>query len=116
MAGTLFNFIIFADMDLGLNDKIIIVTGGAKGIGEGIVRLLAEEGAVPVIVGRNEEDNLKLVAALESLGRTLGPIWGNGALQFLGEGAAYGSAALVLLATAALTNGYRKQSDAPASR
>lgn len=69
MAGTLFNFIIFADMDLGLNDKIIIVTGGAKGIGEGIVRLLAEEGAVPVIVGRNEEDNLKLVAALESLGR-----------------------------------------------
>jgi hypothetical protein len=44
--------------------------------------------------------------ALESLGRTLGPIWGNGALQFLGEGAAYSSAALVLLATALLASGY----------
>jgi len=48
-------------MDLGLKDKLIIVTGGAKGIGEGIVRLLAEEGAIPVIVGRNEEDNEKLL-------------------------------------------------------
>jgi DHA1 family tetracycline resistance protein-like MFS transporter len=45
---------------------------------------------------------------LESLGRTLGPIWGNGALQWLGEGAAYGSAALVLLGTAALTTRYRR--------
>jgi L-fucose dehydrogenase len=45
-------------MDLNLNDKIVIVTGGAKGIGEGIVEVLANEGAVPVIVGRNEADNL----------------------------------------------------------
>ena len=34
--------------------------------------------------------------ALESLGRTIGPVWGNGALQLFGEGTAYGSAALVL--------------------
>lgn len=47
-------------MDLQLKDKVIIVTGGAKGIGEGIVRVLANEGATPVIVGRNEEDNKKL--------------------------------------------------------
>ena len=46
--------------------------------------------------------------ALESLGRTIGPVWGNGALQWLGEGAAYGSAALVLLATAALTTRYER--------
>ena len=52
-------------MDLGLKDKIIIVTGGAKGIGEGIVKLLASEGAQPVIVGRNEEDNLKTARAIE---------------------------------------------------
>ena len=32
--------------------------------------------------------------ALESLGRTLGPVWGNGALQEVGEGAAYGAAAV----------------------
>ncbi len=47
-------------MDLQLKDKVIIVTGGAKGIGEGIVRLLAQEGAIPVIVGRNEADNARL--------------------------------------------------------
>jgi L-fucose dehydrogenase len=48
-------------MDLQLKDKIIIVSGGAKGIGEGIVRVLAAEGAFPVIIGRSEEDNLKVV-------------------------------------------------------
>jgi DHA1 family tetracycline resistance protein-like MFS transporter len=59
--------------------------------------------------GRHEQGRVQGAAgALESLGRTLGPIWGNGALQFLGEGAAYGSAAIVLLATAALTRGYEK--------
>jgi L-fucose dehydrogenase len=51
-------------MDLQLKNKVIIVTGGAKGIGEGIVRLLVAEGAIPVIVGRNENDNLKLVNEL----------------------------------------------------
>ena len=47
-------------MDLQLKDKVVIVTGGAKGIGEAIVRLLAKEGAIPVIVGRNEVDNQRL--------------------------------------------------------
>lgn len=51
-------------MDLQLKNKIIIVTGGAKGIGEGIVKVLATEGAVPVIVGRNEEDNQRVVDAI----------------------------------------------------
>lgn len=55
-------------MDLHLDQKIIIVTGGAKGIGEGIVKVLAEENAVPVIIGRNEEDNLKALAAIENKG------------------------------------------------
>jgi len=53
-------------MDLGLQDKIIVVSGGAKGIGEAIVRVLADEGAVPVIIGRNEDDNLKLVKDIEA--------------------------------------------------
>ncbi len=55
-------------MDLKLKDKIIIVSGGAKGIGEGIVKLLAAEDAIPVIAGRNEADNLKLVDAIQSKG------------------------------------------------
>ena len=49
-------------MDLGLKGKIIIVTGGAKGIGAGITRALASEGAMPVIVGRSKEDNDAIVS------------------------------------------------------
>jgi len=55
-------------MDLGLKNKVIIVTGGAKGIGEGISKVLANEGAIPVIIGRNEADNLKTVHAIEATG------------------------------------------------
>lgn len=47
-------------MDLQLKDKIIIVSGGAKGIGEGIVQVLCAEGALPVILGRNEADNIAI--------------------------------------------------------
>jgi L-fucose dehydrogenase len=61
-------------MDLQLQDKVIIVTGGAKGIGEGIVRLLAREGAVPVIIGRNEADNKQTVAAIEAEGGRAGQV------------------------------------------
>lgn len=53
-------------MDLQLKNKIIIVTGGAKGIGEGIVKVLAEEGAIPVIIGRNAADNQKVIADIEA--------------------------------------------------
>jgi L-fucose dehydrogenase len=55
-------------MDLELENKVIIVSGGAKGIGEGIVKLLAREGAIPVIVGRNEQDNLRTVKEVEVAG------------------------------------------------
>ena len=55
-------------MDLQLTEKVIIVTGGAKGIGEGIVKVLANEGAIPCIVGRSEADNMKVVYAVEATG------------------------------------------------
>jgi L-fucose dehydrogenase len=55
-------------MDLQLKDKVILVSGGAKGIGAGIVQVLAREGAIPVIVGHNEKDNLAMVAELEAAG------------------------------------------------
>lgn len=85
---------------------IAMLVPGAIGIG------LCNPSLVSLVsgaAGRHEQGRVQGAAgALESLGRTLGPIWGNGALQFLGEGAAYGSAAIVLLATAALTTRYEK--------
>lgn len=55
-------------MDLHLQNKIIIVSGSAKGIGLGIVKTLAAEGATPVIIGRNEKDNAEAVAIIEASG------------------------------------------------
>eukprot|EP01136_Pigoraptor_vietnamica_P000893 Opistho-1_new@26783 len=55
-------------MNLQLQNKVILVTGGARGIGEGIVRVLAKEGAIPVIIGRNEKDNQQLVNDLLAAG------------------------------------------------
>lgn len=55
-------------MNLGLKNKVIIVTGGARGIGAGIVKTLAAEGAIPAVVGRNEADNLKIVKEVEDMG------------------------------------------------
>lgn len=55
-------------MNLGLEKKLFLVTGGAKGIGEAIVRLLAAEGALPVIIGRDAQDNQQLVDELHAQG------------------------------------------------
>ncbi|HSK11831.1 MAG TPA: SDR family oxidoreductase, partial [Phnomibacter sp.] len=55
-------------MDLELRDRLIVVTGGAKGIGLGIVEVLAAEGAVPVIIGRNKPDNEAVVQAIVAKG------------------------------------------------
>ncbi|HMH23573.1 MAG TPA: SDR family oxidoreductase [Puia sp.] len=55
-------------MDLQLKDKVIIVSGGAKGIGRGIVGSLAREGAIPFILGRNEKDNQEAVAEVAVAG------------------------------------------------
>lgn len=42
-------------MDLELKDKVFVISGGASGIGEGISRALVREGAMPIIVGRDEK-------------------------------------------------------------
>lgn len=43
-------------MDLNLTDKVVIVTGGASGIGQGITEALAAEGAKPVVLARRDPD------------------------------------------------------------
>jgi NAD(P)-dependent dehydrogenase (short-subunit alcohol dehydrogenase family) len=68
-------------MDLQLKDKVILVSGGAKGIGAGIVHVLAKEGAIPVIVGHNEKDNLAMVAELEAAVEALGKYMQNYPIQ-----------------------------------
>jgi DHA1 family tetracycline resistance protein-like MFS transporter len=85
---------------------IAMLVPGALGIG------LCNPSLVSLVsgaAGKHEQGRVQGAAgALESLGRTIGPVWGNGVLQWAGEGVAYGSAALVLLGTAVLTTRYHK--------
>ena len=53
-------------MELELRNKVIIVTGGDNEVSRDIVKVLAKEGAIPVIVGGSEEDNIKVVTALSN--------------------------------------------------
>ena len=40
-------------MDLQLKDKVVMVTGGAKGIGAAVVRTCAQEGAMIIVIDRD---------------------------------------------------------------
>lgn len=52
-------------MELMLKDKVIVVTGGAKGIGAAIVCSCGREGAVPVIFDRDQKAIEKIQVALQ---------------------------------------------------
>ena len=56
-------------MNLQLENKVAIVTGGAKGIGQAITRAFAAEGAIPCIFGRNPTEAAAIVAELEAAGK-----------------------------------------------
>ncbi|MGP3792602.1 SDR family NAD(P)-dependent oxidoreductase [Pseudomonas sp. B392_1p] len=51
-----------------LNGKVALVTGSTQGLGEGIARCFAQEGAKLVVNGRSQEKGDKVVAALRQLG------------------------------------------------
>ncbi len=55
-------------MNLHLQDKVILISGGAKGIGGAISKGLIEEGAVPVIIDPSEKEGKELVRLAEGKG------------------------------------------------
>jgi L-fucose dehydrogenase len=61
-------------MDLQLKDKVVLITGGAKGIGAAIARGAASEGAIPVIVDKDGDAARQLQAALQKAGKTCGVV------------------------------------------
>ncbi|OLE61296.1 MAG: short-chain dehydrogenase [Bacteroidetes bacterium 13_1_20CM_4_60_6] len=59
-------------MDLQLKNKVILITGGAKGIGAAITRACAREGAVPVIVDKDKTAGEQLRRELQTPGAPCG--------------------------------------------
>ncbi len=57
-------------MNLQLTNKVVLITGGAKGIGASITRGVAREGAVPVIVDRDAPAAEQLQTELQRSGAT----------------------------------------------
>ena len=55
-------------MDLKLQEKIILVTGGSKGIGLALSHVLAADGAIPFIVSRDEKSILQTKEEIEKKG------------------------------------------------
>jgi DHA1 family tetracycline resistance protein-like MFS transporter len=79
---------------------VLMLVPAAMGIGLCNATLSA---LVSTAAGPHEQGRVQGAAgALESLGRTMGPVWGNAVLQEAGEGAAYGAAAGLLVGAAAM--------------
>jgi 3-oxoacyl-[acyl-carrier protein] reductase len=55
-------------MDLKLRGRRALVTGSSSGIGEGIARMLAQEGCAVVVHGRNRERAEKVAADINAAG------------------------------------------------
>jgi L-fucose dehydrogenase len=61
-------------MDLRLKDKVVLITGGAKGIGAAIARGCAREGAIPVLVDKDGDAGKQLQVELQNTGASCGLI------------------------------------------
>ena len=59
-------------VDLQLIGKVVVITGGAKGIGAAIARTCAQEGAVPVVLDRDKEAGEQILSELRGAGANAG--------------------------------------------
>jgi 3-oxoacyl-[acyl-carrier protein] reductase len=55
-------------MDLGLRDRVYLVTGGSKGLGYAAASALVDEGAKVVLTGRSPDTVASAAAALDAVG------------------------------------------------
>jgi DHA1 family tetracycline resistance protein-like MFS transporter len=84
---------------------VLLLIPGAMGIGLCNATLSA---LISHSAGTDEQGRIQGAAgALESVGRAAGPVWGNGALEYYGEGAAYGAAAVLLIGASMLIGRYK---------
>jgi len=56
------------------SDKVVVVTGGSKGIGRATVRKFCEEGAHSIIVSRNGQEGQEYADELQKLGFSAGAV------------------------------------------
>jgi DHA1 family tetracycline resistance protein-like MFS transporter len=90
---------------------VLLLVPGAMGIGLCNATLSA---LISHSAGVDEQGRIQGAAgALESVGRAAGPVWGNGALEYYGEGTAYGAAAVLLLGASVLIGSYKPPQRAP---
>lgn len=90
---------------------VLLLIPGAMGIGLCNATLSA---LISQSAGADEQGRVQGAAgALESIGRAAGPVWGNGALEYFGEGAAYGAAAVLLIGASVLIGSYKPAPRAP---
>src|SRR3954464_3602390 len=54
---------------MNYQDRVVIVTGGTKGIGEGCARVFVDAGSRVVFCARNQDEGDALSAELNSLGK-----------------------------------------------
>ena len=83
----------------------LMLVPGAMGIGlcNATLSALISHAAAPGEQGRVQG----AAGALESVGRAVGPVWGNGALERFGEGSAYAGAAVLLIGASLLIGTYQ---------
>src|SRR4051812_10183515 len=72
-------------MDLGLKDKVAVITGASDGIGRAAARVLAREGAWVALCARGRE---KLQAVVDEIEQSGGRAWGMPADVSTAEGPA----------------------------